>query len=46
MTGTTDDTVTFTIALTEDGEPAEQSVLPFVALSAFLGGVYYILRMR
>jgi hypothetical protein len=44
MAGTTDDTATFTIALTEDGEPPEPSAFPWMLLAALAGGLYYLSR--
>ena len=43
MAGTTDDTATFTIALTEDGVE-EPSATPWLLLAALAGGLYYLSR--
>jgi alkanesulfonate monooxygenase SsuD/methylene tetrahydromethanopterin reductase-like flavin-dependent oxidoreductase (luciferase family) len=44
MTETTEDTATFTIALTEDGAVAEPSPFPWILLAALAGGLYYLSR--
>jgi len=44
MAEATDDTATFTIALTEDGAVAEPSPFPWMLLAAAAGGLYYLLR--
>jgi len=42
MAEATDDTATFTIALTEDGAVTEPSPFPWMLLAALAGGLYYL----
>ena len=44
MAETIDDSETFTIALTENGEPPEPSKAPMVMLGAAAVGLYFLLR--
>jgi len=45
MAETTDDSETFTIALTEDGEP-EPLKFPWMLLAALAGGLYYLMKRK
>lgn len=46
MAETTDDSETFTVELTEDGEIPEPSAFPWMLLAALAAGAYILLKKK